>query len=108
MSDRPTPIHSTRSDDVDLLDAVSDFVVGLAERVDLLQDAESAGDFEELRALSVRLAEEAAQYGYPALSEAAGRIRGACDEAKADQAQQALVDLTDIARRIRLGHRGAA
>jgi len=108
MSDRQTPIHSIREDDVDLLDAISDFVVGLAERVDLLQDAESAGDFEELRGLALRLAEEAEQYGYPALGAVAGEIRAACEEAKADKAQQSLVALTDIALRIRLGHRGAA
>ena len=105
-----TPIYSARNDDDDgeLRDEISRFVVRLAERVDLLQDMEGGSDLVALRALASGRASEAGHYGFAILAEAALELGAACEDAKPDAARDGMVELTDIARRIRLGHRGAA
>ena len=108
MDAKQTPIYSHLENDPDLGDEVLDFVVTLAERVDMLQDAESTGDLQQLERLCAELADEADRLGYGALADVARVASTACREDKADVAQEALVELTDVGRRIRLGHRGAA
>jgi len=107
MSERLVPIYSTRDEDPEIREALEDFVVHLAERVDLLQDAESAGDLPQLRALADLLAEDAQEYGFAALSELATLVSRCCEEDKPENARTVLGEATEIARRIRLGHRGA-
>jgi hypothetical protein len=108
MSEPKQPLYSKYEDDPDLMDEVSDFVIGLAEWVDELQDAECGGEFEQLGHLSKQLLEKSTRYGYPSLAESAENLRACCLEEKRDAAQETLLELTDISIRIRLGHRGAA
>jgi len=108
MNDRPKPIHSLYEDDVDLEDEIELFVIRLGESVDALQDAESAGDLDELDELATALSAQAAHLGYPDLDKEAQRVRTACEDSDKEAIQTALISLTNVARRIRLGHRGAA
>jgi len=108
MRDKHAPIFSSREDEPELREPISEFVVGLAERIDRLQDVEQSGDLQALRALSAPLAEEARQLGYASLVDLAQELCRACDEDKPEMAQAALLRVTQLGRRIRLGHRGAA
>ncbi|MGH0037014.1 MAG: hypothetical protein ACQGVK_18470 [Myxococcota bacterium] len=107
MSKRPTPIYSTREDDPEIRDSLDEFVVHLAERIDLLQDAEGAGDLPQLRALAELLSEDALLYGFPDLADLASLICRCCQEDKPENARDVLTEATEVARRVRLGHRGA-
>lgn len=108
MEDRLRPIYSLHEDDVELEDDIDRFVIGLAEAVDGLQDAENSGDHDLLEDLSTALAADAARLGYPDLDKVARRVRTSCQDGDKPAVQGSLVELTEVARRIRLGHRGAA
>ena len=101
------PIHSCFEDDPAHADAIEAFVVALAERVDTLQDNEASSDWPRLVAGLDDLAKAAAQVGYPQLAEAAAEVRRAAHEHHGELAHKALVELTDVAQRIRRAHRGA-
>ena len=102
------PIYSSRSEDASVDEVVDRFVIRLAERIDALQDAEADGDFAQLAALTGELIVDAAAAGFEAFASTAEALESACggDEAKA--AHERLLDLTEIAQRIRLGHKGSA
>jgi len=102
------PIYSTFEDDPELRDAISDFVIRMAEVVDLLQDLHSAGDFAALALRSREQSEQATHYGYPEFAEVARVVAHAADEEKAEPAEEGLHRLAEIAQRIRLAHRGSA
>ena len=108
MESRPTPIYSTFEDDPAHCEDIDQFVVTLGERVDELQDAEATRDFGLLLERAQALADAARDNGYESLREVALEVCRACADDKADAAQEALVELTDLGRRVRLGHRGAA
>jgi hypothetical protein len=108
MFNRPNPIYSTREDEPDLEDDLHAFVVGLGESVDHLQDAEGTGDFKQLGQLLEPLAAASERLGYPGLAELARATYDACKDEDEDAVQEALIELTEISRRVRLGHRGAA
>lgn len=101
------PIYSSRVDDVEFREAIDEFVVGLAERIDQLQDAEARRDLKLLAELCRPLIDAAPQLGFEPLSRCAEAVAGACRAQDPSGALRYLVDLTQIARRIRLGHRGA-
>ncbi|MDP6981423.1 MAG: hypothetical protein QF570_22920 [Myxococcota bacterium] len=102
------PIFSTCDEDPNLTVALDRFVIGLAERVDTLQDAELDGDLPLLERLATELAAQASELGYAPMREIAQAVASACHDEKVEDAQAAMVELTDIAARIRRGHRGAA
>jgi len=101
------PIFSSRADDPALAEAIDAFVIGVAEQIDLLQDTERETDLARLAELALALATDAEELGYEALARVARVLEGAAREEKADEAHANLVKLTEIAYRIRLGHRGA-
>ncbi len=102
------PIFSQLEDVPDQQDAINDFVIALAERIDLLQDLHSAGDFARLGELCGEMADEAARLGYPIIASVARIAAGACLESKAEASEEALVEMTELTQRVRLAHRGAA
>jgi len=108
MPDSITPIHSTLENTAEHADAINKFVIRLAERVDELQDSEFNGNLPMLEKLAVKLGCLSDALGYTCLTEQTDRIRAACRQDKPELAQAALVELTDLSRRVRLGHRGAA
>lgn len=108
MSERKPPIRSTQEDVPDLLQAIDRFVIGLAERIDSIQDAELQADHGVLARLTVRLAVDADRLGYPSLAMGARNAASAAADGKHDALQEAVAELTEIAQRVRQGHRGAA
>jgi len=117
MSQRESgPIISPFVGDAEMQERLEAFVMALGERIDTLQDLELARDYKQLEAEAVRVGSEAMPLGYPALAEAAACVESACTQLRAaglpapkDRAEavrDALVQLTDVARRVRLGHRG--
>ena len=110
MADRKPepPIHSSRADDPAFVDTIDAFVIGLAERIDHLQDADRQGDLKQLADLADALSTDSAAAGFEPLARAAQGVGATCSGADAESAHRALVELTGIAQRIRLGHPGAA
>lgn len=89
-------------------DVVESFVIGLAERVDGLQDGEMAGDFGAISRAAGELAAAAREAGYPSIVDAAERVATASAARAGDEARKAIVELTELAQRVRRGSRGAA
>ena len=108
MSERKPPIRSTQEDVPELVQAIDRFVIGLAERVDAIQDAELSASHAELARLAGLLAGDAERLGYPGLGLVARNALSAATDEKRDALQDAVVELTEIAQRVRQGHRGAA
>jgi hypothetical protein len=108
MSDRKLPIRSNFEDVLELSEAIDRFVIGLAARVDDIQDAELGEKTGEVTALARLLALDAERYGYPDMVWSADRVAVAAENLQIEDLQETVVDLTEIAQRIRLGHRGAA
>lgn len=105
--DRPQPIYSSLSEDPAQQDAIDAFVVVLAERVDELQDCEARSDYPRLVDRAEELLLEGTKVGYDGLARCAAAARSAAQDRNADATRKALVELTEVAQRIRLGHRGA-
>ncbi len=101
------PIYSNRAEELELRDAIDEFVIRLAERVDQLQDAEFNRDWQSLGSQADRLIEEAKRVGFDPLSRCAELVAEACESADGDLIHRWLCDLTDVAQRIRKGPRGA-
>lgn len=87
---------------------IETFVIGLAEHIDNLQDAELSGDFTAIHRSAQDLIAGAKLAGYPALCQVAERVVAACDNADPEEAQKGIIELTELARRVRRGSRGAA
>jgi len=102
------PIYSSRRDDPSAGETVDRFVVDLAERIDLLQDAEAAGDVGQLMALIGGLTVAADAAGFDVFAAVARAIDAACSKDDPKLVRDKLLELTEIAQRIRLGHKGSA
>lgn len=107
MDDRPRPILSSLGEDAALAPAIEAFVVGLAERVDELQDCEAQGALARLAERAGELAADALRVGYGPLAEWAEAVRRCGAEHNGQDARKALLELTEVAYRVRLGHRGS-
>ncbi len=101
------PIYSSRLDDLEFRDAIDEFVVGVAERIDQLQDAQAKQDLKLLAELARALIIDSAKLGFESLARCAEVVRAASLAHDSQKAHRHLVELTRISRRIRLGHRGA-
>lgn len=106
--DTDQPIHSSLANDPNLAPAIERFVIELAERIDRLQDAEAQGDLVQLGTLSGRLAAASERLGFAHLAHCGAVIVSACESEDPEAAHKGVVEVTDVARRIRMGHRGAA
>jgi len=101
------PIYSSRSEELELREAIDQFAIGLAERVDQLQDADFNRDWESLTTQSQKLIADAKRVGFDPLSRCAEDVVESCESADAERIHTCLCELTDVAKRIRMGHRGA-
>ncbi len=106
----PKPIVSLLSDDPDprVEERIDRFVVQLGERIDGFQDLEAVVDFENLGAELARFAEQSDELGYPPLAEIARRGMEAGRADAGQDVRKAVVDLTELAARVRRGHRSSA
>ncbi|MBW2542918.1 MAG: hypothetical protein JRF15_12595 [Deltaproteobacteria bacterium] len=100
-------ILSSRPDASDVAEEIEDFIVGLAGRVDDLQDAEFKGDLEDLVRQAQDLGTAADALGFELLAASAWELKRCCLPDSAEQIRETLIDLTEIAKRVRMGHRGA-
>jgi hypothetical protein len=105
---RLAPIHSLHEDDPALSESIDEFVVGLGEWVDSLQDAHAAADLAAVASRADEHARLAGSLGYPGLRDAAREIARAAGAGEAEDARKAIGDLIEIVQRVRLGHRSAA
>ena len=108
MDEPLRPLYSTRADDPEAAAPIEAFVIGLAERIDALQDAEGRGDYAQIARAVARLATDAHAAGYEALAAVARDLAEAATQEKSEEAHGRLVELTGLSIRVRMGHRGAA
>jgi len=108
MFERKPPIRSTQEDVAELAEELDRFVIGLAERIDAIQDAELVTSWSDVAQLARTLANDAEHLGYPGMSQNAKSVAMAAEDNKAETLQDAIVELTDLGQRVRRGHRGAA
>ncbi len=101
------PILSSRADEPELAEQIEQFIIGLAERVDDLQDAEFKGDRARLAAKARVLGTTAMDLGFDLLAASASDLERCARSDSAEQIRETLIDLTEIATRVRMGHRGA-
>ena len=101
------PILSSRSNEPAVAKPIEDFVVGLAECVDDLQDAEFKGNLEELATTAQALGNTANELGFDLLAASASDLERCCLSDSVEKIRETLIDLTEIAKRVRMGHRGA-
>ena len=102
------PIYSRYDDQVELRDAIEQFVVGLGERIDELQDLQLQGQLLQLADKSDALAADGQRLGYAQIDAVARQISQAARQDKPEEAQKALVEITELMQRVRRGSRGAA
>jgi hypothetical protein len=104
----PKPIVSRFAEDPAFDERIDRFVVGLGERIDAFQDAESQGARGALESLATALRGEAEELGYPLLAAAADRVLAASGEPGSEGLRKSVQELTEITHRVRRGHRSAA
>jgi HPt (histidine-containing phosphotransfer) domain-containing protein len=112
-----SPILSVHAADPAFSGRLEAFVLGLGEQVDRLQDLETVRDYKQLESDAHRLGLEAASLGFGELTDAAQQVVRDCRpavlavpaaaQAAGAQVRRGLIALTDVARRVRLGHRGS-
>jgi HPt (histidine-containing phosphotransfer) domain-containing protein len=100
------PIYSSHSDDPSISTDVDRFVIGLAERIDRLQDAEATGEISQLTSLAGELIAAAEAAGFGALASVAASLEADCADGDSKDARERLLELTQIAQRVRLGYKG--
>lgn len=108
MFERKPPIRSTQEDIPELAEDIDRFVIGLAERIDSIQDAELAGSSTQVSSLARQLSTDAERLGYPGMALSAKGVAMAAEDGVVEELQETIVELTDMSQRIRRGHRGAA
>ncbi len=101
------PILSSRHDDPEAAEPIEGFLVSLSERVDDLQDAEFKVDLADLATQAHRLGTTALELGFDLLAASALDLRRCCLSDSVEQVRETLLDLTEIATRVRMGHRGS-
>jgi hypothetical protein len=108
MPEPNPPIRSTQEDVIELAEDIDRFVIGLAERIDSIQDVEFAGKSAEVAELARILSTDSDRLGYPAMALSATDVTLAAEDGCSDALQETVIELTEIAQLIRQGHRGAA
>jgi hypothetical protein len=101
------PIYSLLVDE-QALERLDAFVVELGERIDLIQEAEQAGQLEETAKRASELAVEASAMGLPPLAAAAESVAVSGRTGDASSTHATIVELTYVVTRVRLGHRGGS
>jgi hypothetical protein len=101
------PILSSRSNEPEAAEKIESFLVSLSERVDDLQDTEFKGDMAELATQARALGTTALDLGFDLLAASASDLERCCLSDSVEQVRETLLDLTEIARRVRMGHRGS-
>lgn len=88
------------NEDASMEDVVLAFVDGLKRRVSAMETAARDGDFEALRASAHQLKGSGGGYGYPILTERAGRLEQEANEQAAEQCVALVEELKQVCDRI--------
>lgn len=97
--DDPIPSDLVR-DDPSFADLVVDFVNGLGERLQTMQNAVHANDLEALRRAAHQLKGSGGGYGYPILTQHAGELEQSAKAGALDACTAELAELQQLCRRI--------
>ncbi len=98
-------LRSNRFHEPDFELAIEVFLVRLGERIDACQDAEARGDVLGLLHCAATIAEHGEALGFAVLVRATREIRKVCAERSPSAIRKAVEELTEVAQRIRRGHR---
>jgi len=102
-ADSPRPIESELSDDPDFVEIINQFVSGLAEKLQSMQQALANGDFETLGRLAHQLKGAGGSYGYPALTDLSKALENTAKAGDAEASGLALAPLAKFCRAIIAG-----
>ena len=91
-------------DDDALLEELGRFLIDLGEQLDMVQEAHRLDQLDEAAERAVYLAEQAERFGLPPLVAVANQVADACRRSERDESRKAIVALTDVVARVRLGH----
>jgi len=95
-----TPIHSEFADDPDMCELTEAFLEEMEGRIDTMERAWKDGETASLGRLAHQLKGAGGGYGFPTISEAAGRLEAAIDGCKQiESIEYELMALLDICRR---------
>ena len=94
------PIESEFADDPDFAEIIDQFVAGLTDKVESMQQALANADFETLQRLAHQLKGAGGSYGYPALTDSAKVLEEAAKVKDHEAAALALVPLTKLSQAI--------
>ena len=97
------PIRA-RIDDEQLLEELGRFLLDLGEQIDMVQEAHRLDQLDEAAERALFLADQADRFGLPPLVAAAQQVADACRRNELDESHKAILALTDVVARIRLGH----
>lgn len=87
-------------DDPDFADLVAQFVEGLNDRLNVMENALGEADFETLRAAAHQLKGSGGGYGYPLLTEHAGQLEQLATHRELDDCLAAVDTLKKICSRV--------
>lgn len=94
--------YSSLGDDPDLADLVVEFVADLPQRADKMREYHAAADSANLSRIAHQLKGAAGSYGFPIVSEVAGRLEHALrvshDDREVLESLQSLLSLCDRVR----------
>ncbi len=103
-TDSTQAIKSEYADDPDFVEIIDQFVAGLAEKLQSMQQALGNGDFEMLERLAHQLKGAGAGYGYSAITDPATALEESAKARDPEGAGLALAPLADLCRAIIFGH----
>ncbi|MCC7292813.1 MAG: Hpt domain-containing protein [Phycisphaerales bacterium] len=86
--------------DPDLTDIVEEYVAGLPQRLARMQQAVAQSNFDDLKIAAHQLKGSAGGYGYPTLTQAAGRLEQQAVQRTLEQCQASVTDLADMISRV--------
>lgn len=108
MDNKRKAVYSEFERDHTLDEAIGKFVLSLAARIDRMQDLQIRGDLGELKVHALELSLLARKMGYPLLANLCQKLLDSCVFEHHPRVLDTLIELTRLAHRVRLGHRGAA
>lgn len=100
------PIHSEYETDPDMMEIVMEFAAELPERIRMMEELLSKGDWEELQRLSHQLKGAGGGYGFPHITEVSARLEAALKEAAGEGPVKELCgELADTLRAVEVSGR---
>ena len=105
---RLVPIYTSLPDSSAVLERIDEFVYGISERMDHIQEAEIAKDLPLCAKLLVELGRDGENLGFEILHEAALAAAERCEKNDDYNLLEQLQEVMEIVQRIKRGHRSTA